>query len=117
MNFALVYLAHRPFYRLVDFFHHWYVDGPRYFAHGFISFLERLDQTLAIRITFRYLFQPLYKDYTIIGRILGFIFRSIRIAIGLAVYLFFSIVFIVFYLAWVSVPPVILFLAYGARFN
>lgn len=112
MNFALFYLIHRFFYRLGDFFHHWYVDGSRQFIHRFVSFLERLDRTLAIRITFRYLFQPLYKDYTAIGRILGFIFRSVRILIGAAVYAFFAALFLAIYAAWLLLPP--LLIAYAA---
>lgn len=108
MNFALVYLVHRLFYRLGDFFHHWYVDGSRRFGHIFISFLERLDRMWALRITLRYFFQPLYKDYTVIGRIMGVIFRSIRILTGGFIYLFFAAIFFAIYIAWLAVPLALL---------
>jgi len=72
-----------------------------------------LDRTFAVRITFRYLFQPLYKDYTVIGRFLGFIFRTSRILVGIVVYVFFIILFLVFYLAWLLVLPAIIFYAAG----
>lgn len=108
MSFSLVYLLQRFLYRLGDFFHHWYVDASRNFGHRFVSFLERLDRTLAIRVTFRYLFHPLYKDYTILGRILGVVFRLGRIAIGVFVYLFFTALFSVFYLLWVLIPPLLM---------
>jgi len=113
MNFAAVYLVRRFFYRLLDFFHHWYIDGSRNFGHWFISSLESLDRTFAIRITLRYLFHPLYKDYTIIGRILGFIFRSARIFLGLAVYSLLTILFLVIYVGWLLVP--LLIIIYAAR--
>jgi hypothetical protein len=109
MSFSLVYLVHRFFYRLFDFFHHWYIDGSRHFAHVFISFLERLDEIFAVKITLRYFFQPLYKDYSIMGRILGIIFRSFRVLIGTAVYILVSFVFLVIYLGWLAVPPIIIF--------
>jgi hypothetical protein len=108
MNFALVYLINRAFYRLGDFFYHWYVDASRNFTRWFVSFLEKLDRTLAIRVTFRYLFQPLYKDYTIVGRFLGFIFRSLRILLGLAVYLFLALVFLLLFAIWLLIPLIVI---------
>lgn len=113
MNFALTYLVGRFFYRFGDFFHHWYVDGSRAFGRKFISTLSELDKTFALRITFRYLFQPLYKDYSVVGRIMGFIFRSARIFIGSAIYLFVAVIFLAVYLAWLLAPAIILI--YAAR--
>ncbi len=115
MNFSLIYLANRFFYRLFDFFHHWYADGSKVFFNYFISFLERLDQRFAVKITLRYFFQPLYGDYTIVGRILGVIFRSGRIFIGTAVYLLATAVFLVVYLLWLLVPAVIILYVLGAK--
>ncbi len=112
-DFAIGYLIERFFFRLGDFFHHWYADGSRRLTHGFISFLERLDQRLALRITLRYFFQPLYKDYTIIGRILGPIFRLFRSLIGIVVYFVCGIVFFAIYLAWLAIPVAILY--WGAQ--
>ncbi len=108
-DFALGYLIHRFFYRIADFFHHWYVDGSRVIAHRFVSTLEDLDQSFAVAVTFRYLFQPLYKDYSVIGRILGLIFRTGRLIVGGIVYLVIAIVFLAFYLAWVALPLAVLF--------
>jgi len=113
MEFSLVYLLYGFVERPLVFLHHWYVDGSRVFAHALVSLLERLDQTIAIRITLKFFFQPLYKDFTAVGRILGVIFRSARILIGLAVYLSVVGVFLVVYLAWLSVPPAIIY--YAAR--
>jgi hypothetical protein len=111
VNFALVYLVNRVFYRIADFFHHWYIDGSRRLLHDFVSFLEKLDKTFAIKVTFKYFFQPLYKDYTVIGRILGLIFRSSRILIALFVYTFFSLIFLVVYACWLLIPPALIFYA------
>lgn len=115
MSFSLVYLASRFFYRLFDFFHHWYADGSKVFFNYFISFLERLDQRFAVKITLRYFFQPLYGDYTIVGRILGVIFRSARILIGAAVYLFVTAIFLIIYLLWLLVPAVIILYVFRTK--
>lgn len=116
MNFALIYLFNRFFYQLGSFFHHWYIDASRYLFHYFMSTLERLDRTWAVRITLRYFFHPLYKDYTIIGRIVGMIFRSGRIFIGSVIYLLAAGLFIVLYLFWLAAPFLLLFYI-GKNFN
>lgn len=108
MNFAPVYLVVRFFILIGDFLHHWYIDGSRRLADFFVSSFEKLDQTLAIRITIKYFFQPLYKDFTILGRILGVIFRSGRILIGLVIYLVVAGVFLAVYLAYVLLLPVLI---------
>ncbi len=107
MNVALVYLVGRFFWRIGDFFHHWYVHGSRGIAHYFISLLESVDRTMAFKITLRYFFQPLYKDYSVVGRVLGIFFRSGRILIGLIIYLALGFLFLAFYLLWISIPVLI----------
>lgn len=105
MDFALVYIVHRFFYRIGDFFHHWYFRASRTIAHAIISFFERLDETFAIRITLQHFFEPLYKDYSVLGRLLGVIFRTGRVLIGGTIYLFLALLFAFFYLLWLLVPP------------
>lgn len=117
MHFALTYLFGRFFYRLVDFFRHWYIGGSRTFAHGFISFLESLDRVFAVRITARYFFAPLYKDYSIVGRILGVVFRSARILIGSAAYAACALISLVPYVVWLALPPLIIFYVFRGITN
>lgn len=114
MNFALVYLVNRFFFRLSDFFHHWYIDGSRAIAHGSVSMLERIDRVIALRITLRYFFQPLYKDFTIIGRILGVCFRSVRVVIGIVIYGALMALLLVSYLLWIAIPLLVLLFSYVA---
>lgn len=108
MNFAPVYILSRLFFRAKDFFHHWYVDASRLFFHRFISYLENLDRTLAFRMTLKHLFEPLYKDYTIMGRILGPIFRFGRVLVGFVAYVFVGAIFLIFYLVWLLLPVALL---------
>lgn len=108
-NFAL-YLVERFLYRIVDFFHHWYIGASRYFLRGLFSFLTQLDSTFAVHITVRHFFEPLYKDYSPIGRIVGIIFRSGRVLIGSVIYIVLTAIFLAAYVAWLLVPILILLL-------
>ena len=108
MSFSLIYILNRAVYRIGDFFHHWYIDGSRRLIHTFISRLEELDKGFAFRITIKHFFEPLYKDYSVVGRILGVIFRTGRIIMGGFTYLAFSIFFAVVFLAWLSIPAAII---------
>ncbi len=115
MNFSLTYLAGRFFYRIFDFFHHWYVDASRLFFHKLVSFLEGLDQAIALRVTLKYFFQPLFKDYTVIGRILGVVFRTGRAAIGAFVYFVIIAIFVSAYMLWLIAPVVLIYYVFSAK--
>jgi len=112
MDFSLIYIANRVLYRIGDFFHHWYIDGSRRFIHAFISKLEELDKAFAFRVTIKHFFEPLYKDYSIVGRILGIVFRLGRIAVGGVTYAFISVVFLAAYIAWLLIPVAIVVYAF-----
>ena len=111
MDFSGTYLLQRFFYRIFDFFHHWYVDGSRAIGRSFMATIAAADQSLALKVTVRHFFEPLYKDYTIIGRILGIVFRTGRVAIGAVAYVFLAALFIVIYLAWLALPALIIYYA------
>ncbi len=107
MNFSVVYLVERFIYRIFEFLRHWYVRSARIYSNFILTKFERLDRRLALVVTLKNLFQPLYKDYTIIGYIIGFIFRSIRIIVASVVYIIFFSVAAIVYLIWLVVPPIL----------
>ena len=111
MDFALVYIAHRFIYRVFDFFHHWYVDGSRFFLLRFLTVFAGLEQSFAVRATFAHFFEPLYKDYSAVGRILGIPFRAGRVFIAGAFYILFAVAFAVLYILWLLTPVLLLMLA------
>lgn len=109
MDFSLVYLINRFFYRFIDFFHHWYVDGSRWFGRHVLRLFMDLDTTFAVKVTAQHFFEPLYKDYTVMGRILGAIFRALRVIVGLLVYVIVGVIAGAIYLAWLLMPAYVLF--------
>lgn len=107
-NSVFIYLVHRLVFRVTSFFHHWYIHGGRLIGHKLINVLENLDKTFALRITLTHLFQPLYKDYTIVGRIVGPIFRMGRVIIASLIYFVVIIFFLLIFIFWFSIPPLII---------
>lgn len=101
---AIVYLGQRFLYRFFEFIRHWYIKSLRIYTNFFITKLESIDYYLAWKITLRNIFEPLYKDYSILGYILGFIFRSLRLLVGTFIYaIIFSLVAFC-YLIWLAAP-------------
>lgn len=116
MYLALLYLLERGCYRVGNFFHHWYIDGTRQYGHFAHSLYASLDRTFAVWITLRHFFEPLYGDYTIIGYILGFIFRSLRVLFGGTLYLLIAPFVILGYCLYTALPVgLLIYATYAAR--
>lgn len=101
---AVTYLIQRFFYRIWMFFVHWYVGGYIAIGGRFLNILEYLDQTIALRITLRYFWQPLYRDYSVIGYMIGIPARTVRTLAGVVAYGAVLAVGIAAYLAWAAIP-------------
>ena len=95
-------------FRVFDFFHHWYIGGSRRFAYRFVFFIRSIDQVFAVKITLEHFFEPLYGDYSPVGRFFGFFFRTFRVLLGSAVHLFFITLFATAYVLWLATPLLIL---------
>lgn len=117
MDFAPAYILKRGLFRIREFLHHYYIDGTRFLFYKFINFMEVVDRSVAFGITFRNFFVPLYRDYTIVGRVLGVIFRSIRLLIGGVIYLFLGSIFMLIVLTWLLVPVVLITFSFGGVNN
>ncbi len=113
MDFALVYLIERFLYQFFNFFRHWYLDASREFLVMFRSAAESLEHRAAFRVTLEHFFEPLYQDFTFLGRILGVFFRSGRLLLGSVLYLMLTALFLLLYLGWLSIPPLIILYGLG----
>lgn len=107
-SMALVYLIRRFFFRIVEFLRHWYVKSFKIYSNFVFDQLQKMDRTLAWRVNVRYLFQPLYKDYSIIGYVLGFILRISRLLGISAIYLVIFLFVIAVYVVWLMIPIAII---------
>ncbi len=66
--------------------------------------LEIVNNESAFTLNIRLLFTPLFGDYTLIGRLMGFIFRIIRIFAGLSIAILFFALLLVSPAVWVFMP-------------
>lgn len=108
MDIFLIYLFDRFIYRISHFMRHWYVDSFMHYSRFVIARLEDMDQTIALKVTWRNLFQPMYQERNIIGYTLGFIFRSIRLVIGGMLYGVVIVAAAAAFLLWAGIPVYIL---------
>lgn len=104
-----LYLLWRLYFSLAAFLRDWYLDSFKWTAHRALSILEELDKTLALKISLRHLFQPLYGDRTIIGYVMGFFWRLWRIVVASLIYLVIIALVSVIYFLWLSLPIYLLF--------
>ncbi|OGY39133.1 MAG: hypothetical protein A2418_03070 [Candidatus Brennerbacteria bacterium RIFOXYC1_FULL_41_11] len=97
------------FHEITCFFRRWYLERSEQFWSAIFYFFRSLDKTLAIEINVRLWLKPLFNDYSPVGRVIGPIFRTLRIVFGGSIY---AIVFIfagLIWLAWLLFLPVFLF--------
>jgi hypothetical protein len=102
--FFPIYLLKQFVFRLGNFIRHWYLGVGFMWWGKLLKVLSNLDKTFAVRITLKHWSEPLYQDRTIMGYILGFIFRTFRVIVGSVVYLFIGILFAILYLVWILIP-------------
>lgn len=107
MTFAPIYIAYRFFYVIGLFSRHWYIDSFYVFIKYSRSLFLRMDRVIAARVTLLNFFKPLYQDYTILGYIYGFIFRSLRLLVGAAVYLLLGALAIFLFGMWLLIPVIL----------
>jgi len=113
-SISLVYILTHLGLRIFDFFRHWYWHGFLKSANWFFNILERLDRYFAVRISIRFLFKPLYQDYSWIGYMWGFVFRAIRIVAGFIFYIVLMAIALAMFLVWAAIP---LFVVYQIIVN
>ena len=106
---AFIYITNRFFYRFADFWRHWYFGSFKIASYIFLSLLEKLDRKMALKITLKNFFQPLYQDRSFIGYFLGIIFRSFRLFFGGIFYLIAALFALAIYLLWLIIPILIIF--------
>lgn len=107
------YLAGQAVMRPVVFLRRWYGDSSKRFWAKVIEGSAAIDRVFSIKIMFRTITQPLYGDYSIIGRIIGPIFRLSRILLALPVFIAYFAAALALWAAWIAIPPYLILRALG----
>lgn len=82
----------------------WYPEALEVFIRSWKNTLAFLEEDLAVGLMWKLLFTPLFHDATIVGRVLSFLFRIIRIFMGLLAYGLASVVILVLAVYWFALP-------------
>ena len=98
----------KPFVFIKNFFKFWYIEVSNSFWEKSFFILKDFESEIAVMATLYNLFSPLYQDYSIMGRIIGPIFRIFRIIFGLALYVILIVLISICYLIWMVLPPFVL---------
>ncbi|MCL4405483.1 MAG: hypothetical protein M1361_00355 [Patescibacteria group bacterium] len=110
---GVLYVATRFLNRIVQFIRDWYVGGFNALVHRALLIFGRLDRFLALRVTLHHMFEPLYQDRSVLGRILGLIFRSVRVVVALLIYGVIALVFLAIYVAWAAIPLLLIYFLFA----
>jgi len=82
----------------------WLFKKPKNILITIIRMLTVLNNQLSLTINLRLLFVPIYGDYSIIGRLVGFIFRIVSLISGLLVFLTVLIIALIVPIVWLITP-------------
>jgi hypothetical protein len=96
---------------IIDFLDFWFHHFPQRVIRNFFDQIYLWDKNLKVKANLRNLTKPLYGDYTIVGYLIAFPYRVLRIFFGLLIYFFIFIFYLFFLLAWLFLP--IFLLGYG----
>jgi hypothetical protein len=110
---VIVYLLERLLVNIKDFFERWYIKGTKIYFSSVIEILRNLDRKFAWKINLKNIFQPLYKDYSVLGYILGFFLRIGRILTALFIYVLFLLAAVFVFGVWCLILPVLFFYFLG----
>jgi hypothetical protein len=100
---------------IIDFLDFWFHHFPQGVIRSFFDQIYHWDKTLKFKAHLRNLTKPLYGDYTLIGYLIAFPYRVLRIFFALLIYFFIFIFYLFFLLAWLFLP--IFLLGYGFLFS
>jgi hypothetical protein len=100
---------------LIDLLDFWFHHFPQRIIRNFSDQIYLWDKSLKVKSNLRNLAKPLYGDYSMVGYLIAFPYRILRIFFGMIVYFFIFIFYLVFLFSWLFLP--IFLLGYGILFS
>lgn len=87
----------------------WYIGAVGFFLRLAKNTLLLLEEDLAVGLMLKLLFTPLFHDSSIIGRILSFIFRTVRIFFGFFAFIIATAFVILAAFVWFGAPVLLIY--------
>jgi len=86
----------------------WYVKSSKEFWRQEIAFVRKVESDIGILVNLKLITQPIFGDYSAMGKIIGPIFRLCRVFIGSAIVIISLMVIIVSYVVWLIMPALVI---------
>ncbi len=100
-------------WRYLDVIRHFLVwltyDGTLAVYRLWQNTASSFENQIAVTTTFKNLGRPLFQDYSREGRLIGFLFRVIRVIAGIAVQIVVAIFFAIVAVVWLILPYYLLY--------
>lgn len=84
--------------------HFWYLRSLPWAWGHYKSTLAGFEAQIAVQATWKNIGKPLFQDYTLQGKVIGFFLRLFRILGGLFFYFVLGLLYIILYLLWIFLP-------------
>lgn len=94
---------------VLDFFVWYFVRAPKKIYIVSTRAIRLLNNELSLTLNLRLLFTPLYNDYTKLGRLLGFVYRVLKMFFGVWVLLLFIAALLSLILIWYLLPFLVIY--------
>lgn len=108
MNSFVWYIGDRFFFRIFEFLRNWYFRSGKKYGNFVINIFERMDRIFGWKVNILHMFSPLYRDYSAIGYILGFVLRLARLVITSLLYGAVFLIAVFVFLIWMLIPVYII---------
>ncbi|MBI4038081.1 ATP-dependent Clp protease ATP-binding subunit [Candidatus Daviesbacteria bacterium] len=82
----------------------WYVESLSFFILTWKNLILYLEEDLGFGLMWKLLFVPLFHDSSLVGHILSFIFRLVRILLGLFAFALATIMMVALAILWFALP-------------
>lgn len=102
------------FYKsLYDFLYFWYFKGSLDFWRRELDFIKSTERDMGLVLNLKLITQPIFGDYTYMGRIIGPIFRLFRVLSSVIILLISCLAIIVAYFIWIALPLVVFYMIFS----
>lgn len=95
------------------FFHFWYVADTRNFGLRSLAILRGAEKEWGILVNLRLITQPIFGDYSTMGRVVGPVFRLGRVLLGAIWCLLLIGLLVVVFVARLILPPLVLYMIFA----
>lgn len=96
---------------IYDFLYFWYIKSSKDFWRIEVEFMKGVEREIGLIVNLKLITQPIFGDYSSIGRIIGPIFRFGRVMLGFFIVFLSIVAFMIAYLVWLLLPPVAFIMA------